>query len=284
LQHHTIIINNHRVIVGILIAGLVLFPVVGLTTGLLRIILALPFVVFLPGYTLLLDIFPRQNDIAGCRRIILSSCLSIIIVVIIGLVLNYTPWGITPFPILTGTFLFILLTASIAWYRQHNLPVKERLRYTVEISFSRWLHMNGPGRILSVIMVIAVLTVIGSLGYAMTTPDREDAYTEFYIRGPSDNATEIPQEATTGQPVQIMVVVINHEHEALEYHVEIVSDGTVIDNLTTGTLDHEEQWRTTTDFILTAPGENQKVKFYLYTDTSSEPYFKEPLFLFLDVE
>jgi len=200
----------------------------------------------------------------------------IVILPIISLILNYTPWGIQPFPILVGTFLFITAMTAIGWYRQRGLREEEKLTYVLEIKLSRWRDLDRPGRTLVIIMAIAVLTVTTSLIYAINTPDREDTYTEFYT-------SELPREVKTGQPVHVTVVVLNHEHQPAEYKVDIISDGNVISSLTTGTLEHEEQWQKETDFSLTAPGEAQKVEFYLYMDTSSEPYFEEPLHIYVDV-
>ena len=276
-------INHRQVTAGILVAALLLFPVVGLTSGFLRIILALPFALILPGFALLLAIFPRRDDLDIVRRMIFSTALSIVILPIIGLVLNYTPWGIEPFPILISTFLFITAATAVSWYRQHGLSEDEKLTYSLKIDFSRWRDMDKSSRVLSLIMAAAVLTVISSLAYAVNTPGREDTYTEFYISGPADNASELPREATAGQPVQVTVVVFNHEYEPVNYRVEIMSNGNVISRLTTGILEHEEQWQTESEFTLTVPGEDQKVELHLYMDTSSEPYFNEPLHIYLDV-
>lgn len=277
------VIDNRRAMVCMLTITLLLFPVVAFTTGTLRIILALPLALFFPGYTLLSALFPRREDMDSFRRMVFSVGLSIVVLPVSGLVLNYTPWGIEPFPILVSIFLFILITSSIAWYRQRELPEPERLSFTLEIRLSGWKDMSGLTRTLAVIMLVAVLTTIGSLGYAMTTPGQGDRYSEFYIMGPEDDAAEYTYETTAGQPVYLTMVIVNHEHEPLGYRVEMVSGGDSIRSLTTGTIDHDEEWQREVDFVLSVPGENRKVEFYLYTDNSSEPYFDEPLHIYIDV-
>ena len=281
--NRNIVINYRRTTAAIFAVSLLLFPLVGLTPGFLRIILALPFAVFIPGYVLLSAVFPRQYDLDVVRRMIFSIGLSIVILPIISLILNYTPWGIQPFPILVGTFLFITVMTAIGWYRQRGLREEEKLTYVLEIKLPRWRDLDRPGRTLVIIMAIAVLTVTTSLIYAVNTPDREDTYTEFYIMGPAVNTSELPREVKTGQPVQVTVVVLNHEHQPADYHVDIISDGNVISSLATGTLEHGERWQSETDFSLAVPGENRKVEFNLYMGTSSEPYFEEPLHIYIDV-
>jgi len=51
----------------------------------IRIILGLPLVLFLPGYSLIATLFPRKDDLDGIERVALSFGLSIAIVPLLGL-------------------------------------------------------------------------------------------------------------------------------------------------------------------------------------------------------
>jgi uncharacterized membrane protein len=66
-----------------------------------RIILGLPLVLFLPGYALIAALFPRKDDLDGIERIALSFGLSIAISPLLGLGLNYTPFGLRFYVIVT---------------------------------------------------------------------------------------------------------------------------------------------------------------------------------------
>ncbi len=59
----------------------------------LRQVLGLIFVLFLPGYAATAALFPENDQIDGIERAALSFGLSIAIVPLIGLALNFTPWG-----------------------------------------------------------------------------------------------------------------------------------------------------------------------------------------------
>ena len=89
----------------------ILLPVALLNVeGTLRIILGLPFILFIPGYILIFALFPGRKTDQGIdiiERIALSFGLSIAIVPLIGLGLNYTEWGIRLEPILLSVFLFL---------------------------------------------------------------------------------------------------------------------------------------------------------------------------------
>ena len=73
-----------------------------------RVVFGLPFVLFLPGYALISALFPGKEDLDGVERIALSFGLSIAVVPLIGLVLNYTPFGIRLVPIASAISIFII--------------------------------------------------------------------------------------------------------------------------------------------------------------------------------
>ena len=79
-----------------------------------RIVLGLLLVLFLPGYSLIAALFPRRGDLDGIERIALSFGLSIAVVPLIGLALNYTQYGIWLVPVLLGLSLFTVLLAVVA--------------------------------------------------------------------------------------------------------------------------------------------------------------------------
>ena len=74
--------------------SIILLPLALVTTGAARIVLGVLFVLFFPGYTLVAALFPARNSIGRIERLALSFGLSIAVVPLIGLGLNYTPWGI----------------------------------------------------------------------------------------------------------------------------------------------------------------------------------------------
>lgn len=59
--------------------------------SIIRKILGLAFVLFFPGYVFVTSLFPERKELDNLERLALSFGLSIAIVPLIGLVLNYTP-------------------------------------------------------------------------------------------------------------------------------------------------------------------------------------------------
>ena len=86
-----------------------------------RIILGLPLVLFLPGYALIAALFPRKDDLDGIERVALSFGLSIAIVPLLGLALNYTPFGIRLSPVFTVLSVFTISLAICAYVRRRRI-------------------------------------------------------------------------------------------------------------------------------------------------------------------
>ncbi|NAS89900.1 hypothetical protein C4E24_09280, partial [ANME-1 cluster archaeon AG-394-G21] len=83
-----------------------------------RIILGLPLVLFLPGYALIAALFIREDDLDGIERVALSFGLSIANSPLLGLALNYTPFGIRLTPILIVLSVFTISLAIGAYVRR----------------------------------------------------------------------------------------------------------------------------------------------------------------------
>jgi len=105
--------NNFFLLTCLVVASVIFITFPSLSNTPLRIILGFPLVLFLPGYSLICALFPKKDELNAIEKIALSIGLSIAIVVIIGLVLNYTPWGIRLGPILLAISSFTLISGGI---------------------------------------------------------------------------------------------------------------------------------------------------------------------------
>lgn len=70
------------------------------------------FVLYLPGCALIELLYPKRTDLSQLERVALSIGLSLALVPLTGLVLNYTPWGIRLDPIVIS---LSLLTVGLAF-------------------------------------------------------------------------------------------------------------------------------------------------------------------------
>lgn len=79
------------------------------------------FVLFLPGYVTIQALFPEGKELDSIERLALTIGLSLAITPLIGLLLNYTPWGIRLDPIVAALSIFTLSIALAATFRKYRI-------------------------------------------------------------------------------------------------------------------------------------------------------------------
>ena len=89
-----------------------------------RYILGSIFVLWLPGYTFTKALFP-EKELDSVERAALSIGISLALVPIIGLLLNYTPWGIRLTPITLSLLALTLTFTSAAIVREHRTKLRQ---------------------------------------------------------------------------------------------------------------------------------------------------------------
>ncbi|MDD3493076.1 MAG: DUF1616 domain-containing protein [Candidatus Thermoplasmatota archaeon] len=178
----------------------------------------LPFLLFIPGYLLVLALFPGR-DISPVERLALSLGLSIAIVPLIGLALNYTPWGIRLEPLVVSLTAWVAVTAAVGWHRWKSLPVGERFRLDVTLTWPRG--ESRLDRALTLGLAISIVAAGALLVYVIVTPQAGESFTEFYILGPEGRADNYPTNLTAGEAGRVLVGIANHEHRAVNYTVEV---------------------------------------------------------------
>jgi uncharacterized membrane protein len=206
-----------------LLTSLLLLPLVFLNIdSTFRLILGLPFLLFIPGYVLVFALFPARKTDRGIdtlERIVLSFGLSIAVVPLIGLLLNYTPWGIRLEPIMSSLLLFIISIGLFGIYRWRKTDPEERFTLPQKITFPK--QENPIDRALSIILIIAIIVVIASLIYVITLPKTGETFTEFYLLGPTGTAEGYPRNLTINEEAAVIIGVANHEQRLINYTIEI---------------------------------------------------------------
>jgi len=82
------------------------------------------FVLFIPGYVTVEALFPKGRELDGIERFALSVGLSLALVPLIGLLLNYTPWGIRLNPIVISLVAFTLLVSGVGVARRFRVAAE----------------------------------------------------------------------------------------------------------------------------------------------------------------
>ena len=89
-----------------------------------RWVLGSVFVLFIPGYVAVEALFPKGRELDGIERLALSVGLSLALVPLVGLLLNYTPWGIRLDPIMISLTILTVGLAIVAFARRFRLSVE----------------------------------------------------------------------------------------------------------------------------------------------------------------
>ncbi len=196
-------------------------------------ILAILLVLFVPGYVLVAALFPGATaegnpEIDWIERIALSFGLSIAVVPLLGLLLNFTPWGIRFAPIVATITLFTVGVGYAAYWRRMRLPPDRRLSLTVDLGIPDWEDYSGLDKGLTVALAASIVIAGGSLAYVVLTPRPGETFTEFYILGPGGNASNYPTNLTANETGSVIIGVVNHEAATVNYTVRVDLVGVVL--------------------------------------------------------
>ncbi|NLO90178.1 MAG: DUF1616 domain-containing protein [Clostridia bacterium] len=248
-----------------------------------KVILGFPFILLFPGYTLTALLFPKAGDLRSLERLVFSFGLSITVVPMLCMALNYTPWGIRLYSVVLTVLLFISVMAGLAWKRRIGLPKDERLQLCFEITIS-WSKLTKGQKILYVSLLGAVFLLMGTFCYVVSNPKGSENFTEFYILGQGGMAADYPKEMDLGEEDEVTVGIVNHENKKINYRMEVRMGDEVIQIISPITLKHGEKWEQPVIFRPNASGENVKVEFALFKEGQGEkePYRK--LHLWMDVK
>ena len=277
----------------------VLLPVVSDTPA--RIIAGLVFVLFIPGYAFIAALFPeagsgptaddeavsnpRADGIDGIERVALSFGLSIALVPLVGLVLNFTPWGIRLLPILVSLSGLTLVLTAVAAVRRWAVPADERFR----VPYRAWLSAGREGLFspasrtdaaLNVLLVLSILLAAASVGYAVTVPKDGERFSEFYLLTENGDgelvADGYPTEFRQGEGRSLTVGIGNQEHERTEYtviaelqRVERVGNDTQVRERSElrrfqPTLGYNETWHRQHEVQPEMTGDRLRLQYLLY--------------------
>lgn len=289
-----------------LAAGVVFLTVTsGPTTSPVRILLGIVFVVFAPGYTLVSLLLPASTidpaevtvDSRGdgppavrtVERVVLSIGSSVILVPLVGVLLNYSPWGLRPTPMVVSIGAVTVVLSALAAARRWRLPPERRYRILLLEGLARERNrlVVFGSRLeiaLSVVLVVGLLAALTGVGLALVTVDNGERYTEFYLLGEDPESGELvageyPTELERGEEAELVVGITNQEREPTTYTVVVLfermagepGNKTVVERTEYArferTLEHGETWEERHTIEPTIGGDRIRVTYLLYADS-----------------
>lgn len=253
------------------------------------IALAILGVFVLPGYGTVAALFPADREITWRTRITLTLAVSIAIVALVGVLSNYTPWGIRPELILGLLGPLAIGTCGVAYVRRRALPVGERLGLSIDIPSLRMTAMSSLERGLAAGLALAVAIAAGMFAYTAFTA-RPLGFTELYLLNESGEPADYPSNLSVGEEGAVWLVVVNRETGPVNYTIQIwlvtlgeafnevtgqnetVEIASVMPSSFAVPLQAGADERIPYRFVIDEPGD-YLLKFLLYTDPlSTDPY------------
>lgn len=235
-------------------AGFVVYADFG---GALRALVALPLILFVPGYVLLAVLYPAMHDfdpnqrddatertgnlleplprdymLEPVERVGLSVVFSLAMFPAVVLLSHFTPYGITLFPILVGLCAMIGVLTVLAFVVRWQIPAEARYAPSVTL-LSAFLFTREPSRsrprrrddaslgVYNVLFAVSLIVALVGFGYMVATPaDHGESYTEFHVQTggvDADTLTWYPDTFAAGEQAEFPVSVVNEESQDVEY-------------------------------------------------------------------
>jgi len=245
----------------------------------LLIILGIPFLLFFPGFALMAAIAPQRDSVGTSERLILSFVLSLALVPIAGLIVNYA-WEISLASVLVSNGILVVAASVVAWLRMSALLGRDRA--VIEFNFGwpgrDWSGADGPLTVAMVLVVIVALVV--GIYYAVA-PKGEESYTQFYIQQ-QGGGPGYPETLNVGEQGSVTLVVANHEGTSMTYRIQVRRGDQTLDEVGPLDLADGEELREEVTFALGSAGPNQRIDLLLFVDDDVEPYLA-PLEIHVDV-
>ena len=280
----------------LLVAGLVilmdifvLIPV--LSGGIIRTALGLPLILFLPGYALIAMLFPEKSGLEGMERIALSVAMSVSVVPLIGLALNYTPWEIKEMPLITSVSIFTLIVLTIAYVRRNYLPADRKFEVPFRaLTLTLLLGITGKTeskteKNLRIILILSFLILIGTGVYVILVPQDKETYTEFYVLGTNGTANSYKTDYIQGESGTYFIGITNNEYRTMDYTMEVRLENQSLplpENLQHIRLANNKTLVEPLEITPSVEGENMKLEFLLFNETEKNIPYKD-LHLWINV-
>ena len=193
-------------------------------------ILTLPIALILPGYALTSVLFPRR-EFGIPERFLFSLALSLVSVIMGGLVLNWTPWGLRTdsWAVILGGLTLGACAVALVRRRGREQDISTTGRFS-----AGYIGLNVRQGLL---LGLAALIVCGAVAVSIIGAERQPypGFTQLWIL-PAGGSN--PQNA-------VHLGVNNMESTAMEYRLAVSVDGKVVKDWPSIDLNSQGKWEAT---------------------------------------
>jgi uncharacterized membrane protein len=176
------------------------------------ILLALPQVFFLPGYTLVEILFHRR-PLENIRRCVLSISVSISIIILSGLGLSDSPWGLTTRSwaiFLTSIIVLFALVAMLMRTVARIIVIRKKQLVQIAHTLRKHPISLGLGAIAIGLMILSIV-----YSSASVTNERRQGFTQLWLI----------QTNPTTKSCSVLIGIDSFEFKPLKYRVFVTTKG-----------------------------------------------------------
>jgi len=288
-----VFVSSYAIVAALLVELLPMAPPV-------RAVIAVPLVLFVPGYALVAVVYPGRialrrgqshtpstggtdDGVNAVERMLVSFGASVALLPLLGGVIWATSGGFSLEATLFGLCMVTVVLSIAAEIRRRELPASERfsIRLTGQVGYFRnWLvGPSATSTAVNAFLVVGILVASATVVYAFAVPTTGESYTNAMLVTEQDGefvASGYPTSFTAGESESMTLQLTNHEHAQTDYTVvvavEAVEQGdgsvSVTDRSILKQLDFSLQPGQTANrqhsVAPTMTGENLRLSYYVY--------------------
>lgn len=249
----------------------------------LRTALGIPFVLFVPGYALVSALFPTDEAIDGIERIALGFGLSLALIPLIALGIQYSPWKLTLGPILAGLLGSTIFFSGAGVWRRHRASAETRFVAVIpRPSIPPPRDWDRTTRFAVGLLVVSLVLLGGSGAVLVYERLQGDPMTEFALYNASGVPEFYPRDLAPGSSATVKVQITNDEGHPQDYRMIVRAGGQQIDRVDNIAVRQGGSWEAPVAIHVPRVGQQIPVLFDLYKQgqpTGSAPYRTLRLFV-----
>lgn len=201
-------------VVLVALVGAIVFSLPLALPVVVRAALAVPLLLFVPGYAVVAALYPRAHhrgdpqsiEPTAIERVALAIGLSLFVVPLVGVAVDAV-WSLTLVPILDSVAAVTILAGVVALVRRRRLPASDQ--FTATAPLRRVLDGTTERPKTQLFLVVALLLSVVAIGASgvVATNDGADV-TEFYLttEGPDGQQVMATNETIGNESVHRLVV------------------------------------------------------------------------------
>jgi len=244
------------VICSALAAIAMTLALLGPEIGPARALIALPLVLFAPGYAIIAAAFPTSR-LGAIERLLFSLGAGLAVAALAGLLLHWTALGLRPAAWAVALGNITLVASLIALVRRWQRPASPTVQRPARLTL-----VEGGLLGLAALLVASALVIArdGALHQHAT------GFTQLWV---------LPDSAANEESVRLGVS--NREPGQIGYRLLVTASGTIIGSWPRITLGPDEQWEATVA-LPTAPPAATTIEAVLYRLDAPETAYRRVLF------